>query len=255
MHSLGHEVHTWTRSERSVPWTNNIKLDSNVKIEFDFLFIASGGARPGFGNFQTEFASTYRLVSKFMLGKETKIIYISSGAVYGDCAEPMSETSQPNASTEYGLAKLLTENELVRSFKESLTILRVGNIIDDKQPYGIVSHLMKSIERGVFEVFGESMDCRDYLVVDDFLSCIQRLTRIDRLPGVINIGSGKSISLAEISQMLEASLGDRIKIIWDQRRPGDISQTRLDVSLMRQHLQKAHEDPVQRMQLLISRLT
>jgi nucleoside-diphosphate-sugar epimerase len=255
MHSLGHEVHSWTRSERSVPWTNNIKLDFDVKIEFDFLFIASGAARPNFGNFETEFASTYRLISKFILGKKTKIIYISSGAVYGECDEPMSESALPNGYTEYGLAKLLTENELVRSFGKQLTILRVGNIIDEERPYGIVSHLTKSIERGVFQVFGESMDCRDYLVVDDFLSCIQRLTRIEHLPTVLNIGSGKSISLVEISQMLEESLGGRIKITWGQRRPGDISQTRLDVSLMCQQLQITHEDPIQRIQLLISGLT
>jgi nucleoside-diphosphate-sugar epimerase len=255
MHSLGHEVHSWTRSEKSVPWKNHLKIDPAGDIRFDFFFIASGCAKPDFGNFETEFDSTIKLISNFNFSKKSKIVYISSGAVYGECDEPMSELVHPYATTEYGSAKLLTEIELERRYGNQLTVLRVGNIIDQENPYGIVSHLTQSIQRGVFEVFGEATDCRDYFVVDDFLSCIQSLIEIEHLPKVLNIGSGRSVSLAEISQILTTSLGDQIKIVWGTRRPGDVSQTMLDVSLMRQKLKKTNQDPIKKLESLMNNLT
>jgi len=92
-------------------------------------------------------------------------------------------------------------------------------------------------------------------VVDDFLSCIQSLIEIEHPPKVLNIGSGRSVSLAEITQILITSLGDQIKIVWEPRRPGDVSQTRLDVSLMRQNLKEKNQDPIKKLDSLINNLT
>jgi nucleoside-diphosphate-sugar epimerase len=244
MHSSGHEVHSWTRSEKIVPWLNFTNLDAGVDIALDSLFIASGGARPNYASHEIETITTQNLVSKFKLSMNTKIFYISSGAVYGECSIAQSEIDDPRPSTEYGKAKLFTEKKLQEIYGHQISVLRVGNIIDEVNPYGIVAHLTTSIEKGVLQVFGEPADCRDYLGILDFLNCVERLIEIQHLPALLNVGSGKSISLEQIVHLSKEVFGNRLDVHWGERRIGDLSQTKLDVAQMHHILQNKQENPL-----------
>ena len=254
MHSLGHEVYSWTRSERELPWNNSTRLNFGVDRRLDFLFIASGGARPNLGSLDLEIATTYDLVSNFNLSKKAKLVYISSGAVYGECDSPQSETHLPQPCTNYGKVKLIAEQKLQSKYKDSLSVLRVGNIIDEFNPYGIVAHLSSALKKGVFPVYGKPTDCRDYLSVSDFQSCIERLIEIDNQPELLNLGSGKSISLEQIVALLVKALDSRIDVQWGQRRSGDLSQTRIDVTTMLQKIAFTPEDPILKLDALLASL-
>jgi nucleoside-diphosphate-sugar epimerase len=254
LNSLGHEIHSWTRSERTVPWQNSTDLRTGVDRKFDSVFIASGGAKPNSGNLNLELATTLDLVSNFKLSKRTKLFYISSGAVYGECAVPQSEQDIPEPATEYGKVKLRVEQQLQNIYGDQLSVLRVGNIIDEVNPYGIVAHLSTSIETGTFAAFGKPSDCRDYLTVSDFQICIERLVEFDFQTKLLNLGSGQSVSLEQIELLLTKTMEARINIQWEQRRPGDLSQTRLDITQMRQHLKINPQDPVKKLGAVLSSL-
>lgn len=251
LHSLGHEVHSWTRSKKNVPWINSVELDKNIESNFDVVFLASGASRPSFGDANLELESTLNLVSDFDIPKMTRLFYISSGAIYGECETPQSESSVPNPTTDYGKAKLQAEEALFARFGDQLSLLRVGNIIDEKNPYGIVAHLASAIEKGFIEFLGAPSDCRDYLAISDFLKCIQQITDLSFASRILNTGAGVSISLQQISDLLKAKIGHEFKIVWGERRIGDLSQTRLNVDKMNLELQIRSEDPVQRLEKLI----
>jgi nucleoside-diphosphate-sugar epimerase len=255
MHSLGHEIYSWTRSKRIVPWENLTGLKGGTDCELDSLFIASGGVKPDSGNLDLELATTFDLVSNFKLSKKTKLFYISSGAVYGECEAPQSEMHEPKPKTNYGRVKLMVEQRLQATYGDQLSVLRVGNIIDEGNPYGVVAHLSASIQNGVFVAYGKPTDCRDYLAISDFQFCIDRLIEIDQQPKLLNLGSGKSVSLEQIVHLLMEALGDRIEVQWRQRRFGDLSQTRLDVTQMRRNLKSSPEDPVGKLEALITCLS
>jgi nucleoside-diphosphate-sugar epimerase len=244
MHSLGHEVHSWTRSEREVPWLNSTRLSSSTKLKFDLIFLAAGGARPSIGNSDLELATTYDLISNFRMSINTKLFYISSGAVYGECNKPQSELDTPNPTTNYGTAKYFTENRLHNIFMDQLTVLRVGNIINEENPFGIVAQLAISMEAGFFQAFGHPDDCRDYISISDFQLCIERLIQIEMPPKILNLGSGKSISLNEIVDLISKETLDAISVVWAERKSGDVSQTRLNVSLLQDLLGVVPDDPV-----------
>jgi len=254
LNSLGHEILSWTRSERTVPWQNSIDLRTGVDREFDSVFIASGGAKPNSGNLDLELATTLDLVSNFKLSTGTKLFYISSGAVYGECTAPQSEEDIPEPTTEYGKVKLRVEQQLQTIYGDQLSVLRVGNIIDGDNPYGIVAHLATTIETRTFTAFGKPSDCRDYLTVSDFQTCIERLVEFDYQTKLLNLGSGQSVSLEQIEILLSETMGTRIDVQWEQRRPGDLSQTRLNVTQMRQCLKINPEDPVKKLGAVISSL-
>ena len=84
------------------------------------------------------------------------------------------------------------------------------------------------------------------------MKCIQQITDLSFDSRILNIGTGLSISLQQISDLLRAKLGVKFEIIWGERRIGDISQTRLSVDKMNRELQIRSEDPVQRLEKLIN---
>jgi UDP-glucose 4-epimerase len=252
LYSLGHEVYSWTRTNKRVPWINSLQLDKRIESNFDVIFLASGAARPNIGDHNLEIESTLGLVSDFSLPNKTKLFYISSGAIYGECKTPQSESSVANPTTDYGKAKLFTEEALFERFGDQLSILRVGNIIDEKNPYGIVAHLASAVEKGFIGFLGMPSDCRDYLAISDFLKCVQGLTELSFAPKVLNVGTGVSISLQQIANLLKAEFGNEFKTNWGERRFGDLSQTRLNVDKLTLELKIESTDPLQRLEKLIS---
>lgn len=254
LHSLGHEVISWTRTDKNVPWLNSTRLHLGVDLDLDAIFIASGVARPNSSDSALELATTYDLISKFVLTNKIKLFYLSSGAIYGECETSQSETSIPKPSTDYGKVKLSTENKLMDRFGDRLSILRIGNIINEEYPYGIVAHLASSIRMRVIHVFGEPTDSRDYIGISDFLYFIEQLTEFKRPPKIINVGSGISITLNQIVTLLADTFGDRIGTIWEPRRSGDVTQTRLNVSLMRSLIPHEPEEPLEKLKKFIINL-
>jgi UDP-glucose 4-epimerase len=254
LHSLGHEVYSWTRTKKNVPWINSIQLDKSIESDFDVIFLASGAARPNLGDASLELDSTLNLVSDFDIPYRTRLFYISSGAIYGECETPQSESSVPKPTTDYGKAKLQTEKALFARFGDQITFLRIGNIVDESNPYGIVAHLSSAIQKGFIEFLGLPSDCRDYLAISDFLKCIQQIIDMSFSRRIINLGAGVSISLQQISDLLTNVFGSEFEIIWGKRRAGDLSQTKLNVDKMNLELKILSEDSLQRLEKLINLL-
>lgn len=225
-HQAGHEILSWTRTEKSVPWKNATAISRTGGL--DFLFIASGMARPNHGNEELELLSTSRLISKLDLPTETNVIYISSGAVYGDSSVKQIESENPIPTTTYGRSKLIAERDLRNLYQGRLVCLRVGNVIDINNPYGIFEFLSRGILRREITFLGEPYDCRDYIGISDFLLALDRLILSTEIPEIINIGSGRSLTLSEIAELITSEVEGEISIYWKSRRAGDLSQNRLD---------------------------
>ena len=240
-YEVGHEVFSWTRNERSVPWNNS--TDLTFAQDLDFIFIASGATRPNYGNENLELLSTSRLISKFNLSKETNVVYISSGAVYGESAVKKRESDNPIPTTTYGKSKLIAERDFFDSYQEKAICLRVGNIIDGNNPYGIFELLARGILSREISFFGEPYDCRDYIGMADFLLSLDRLIKMSAKDKIINIGSGRSLMLSEIAELITSEIGGKISIDWRSRRSGDLSQSRLDVGIMNKTLEVYPIDP------------
>lgn len=243
LHKRGHEIFSWTRTEKFVPWENSLDLKKIAKNDLDFLFIASGAARPNFGNEVHELASTSALIPHLNFPRNIKIFYISSGAVYGECLIPQTEAESANPTTLYGKSKLVAEMSLNSLFKNQVTCLRVGNVIDINNPYGIFTHLNSAIKRRTLEILGDPSDCRDYIGVSDLLLALDRLLSLKDLPDVINIGSGRSLMLSELVALFKSEIQGDFSINWSPRRPGDLSKSKLHTGKMKEMLGIEPMDP------------
>ncbi len=242
LHSRKHEVFTWSRSSSELPWIHSTSLDTLATYPLDALIIASGKTRPGYGDEVTETNSTLDLIPDAMNQGTTRVIYLSSGAIYGECPSPRSENDEISPSTSYGIAKAFVEKEFQRVFPNHFTSIRIGNVIDWQNPYGIVAMAKRAKESGSLDLHGSPDDCRDYIDIIELCLTISYLLEFEIKEQVINIGSGVSIELGEIAQILESVL-PQLKINWNSPRKYDVSRTQLDVSKVRKITTIKNKDP------------
>jgi nucleoside-diphosphate-sugar epimerase len=232
LHARDHEVFSWSRTSSDYPWLHSTSLETISGHHLDSLIIASGSARPGFGDCASEIQSTINLIPDSLLYEDTKVFYLSSGAVYGECDTPRPEKDQIEPSTEYGKAKASTEKAFEKMFLDRFTSLRIGNVIDWGNPYGILAMAKIAKEIGSLDLYGTPEDCRDYLDINELCLMISKIIESDLNEEIINLGSGVSIALSELAETLTKFLPD-LNIRWHPSRNSDISKTQLDVIKVR----------------------
>jgi nucleoside-diphosphate-sugar epimerase len=231
LHSLSMDVTSWSRSPRECAWKNSsFEEYANENLsEYDSLIVATGSADPGTCTASNEIARTFELFSRNYSAQSSRVIYLSSGAVYGECKSQMSENQPPNPTTSYGFAKLSAENEMRRELGDRLQVLRIGNIIPAKMDFGIFQAIRNSFERGTpITFFGTPSDCRDYLGEEEILRILSNIVVIPNAETLINIGSGTSLSLGEIADSVTEVTRGAIETYWNNRRITDVARTRLD---------------------------
>ena len=143
----------------------------------------------------------------------------SGGTVYGQPRTvPITEEHPTFPLNSYGLTKLFTEQYLrmlCRGTGTGFNILRVAN------PYGpgqtgvggqglIGTILQKFRQEQPLTIFGDGLNERDYLYIDDTVDAIVRAVEHDPLNDVVNVGSGQGLSILAVVEAVEAALGKRI---------------------------------------------
>ncbi len=145
--------------------------------------------------------------------KARRVVYSSSGAVYGDDQNlPLSEGSAVTPSHSYGLQKYAGE-QFVSAWPKSYSLetvaLRYFNVygpgIDPKGPYALAvgAFLLARTEGRPITIFGDGTITRDYVHVSD-VARANLLAGESTLVGkgeVINVGTGKSITIRSLAEM------------------------------------------------------
>lgn len=242
LYDRDHEVFSWSRKSSSYPWFHSISTETLSAKRLDFLLVASGYARPGLGDQISEINSTLDLIPKSLRYEETRILYLSSGAVYGECPYPKSEIDQVLPTTTYGSIKASVEKEFDQIFMDRFTSLRVGNIVDWENPYGILAMARKAQHCRSLDFFGNPDDCRDYVSIYELCLMISKVIESNKYEKVINLGSGFSISLREVSEAFMSSFPN-LKINWNSPRIFDVSKTKLDIEKVRKLTSVEPTDP------------
>jgi UDP-glucose 4-epimerase len=236
LHKDGHEVISWTRNEKKTLWENSTNLSLRNATSLDAIVIASGAARPGFGNELLEIESTVSIARTLDLRPSTHIYYISSGAVYGECSRPQTEIDTAEPCTVYGKAKLTTEKAFEKIFREKFSALRIGNVVDWENPYGIFREVSRlSSENRTLNFFGDLESSRDYLEMSDFVALVIKTIETEVALPLLNIGSGKSLTLGQLAHKISSVPNLEISIKWHEGRSQDVQVTELDIGLLKSH--------------------
>lgn len=171
---------------------------------------------------------------------EARLLFLSSGGtVYGDPAQlPVAEDAPPQPRSCHGAGKAAAELFVGLRAPAHTLVLRPSNIYGPgqslKSGFGVVPHLLRCASEGrPFQLWGDGLQLRDYLYVDDFAEAVARLLARPQAHGTFNLGSGAGTSLRDLIALVEAETGRAICIDAQPAREGDVVRIVLDIARVR----------------------
>ncbi|MDC0969271.1 NAD(P)-dependent oxidoreductase [Alphaproteobacteria bacterium] len=172
--------------------------------------------------YRTNVVGTLNILNN--LDANTKIIFISSAAVYGSSKTPLIEDkSNLQPFDVYGLTKLHGETIITLKAKQrslNYTIIRLFNVIG---PYESNSHILPDIcyqlkEGKKIIRLGNTASYRDFIGTKDVSKGILKILDIPNTNQIINLCSGLSYSMDEIIEEVRKVSGINFDIAKDPLR-------------------------------------
>jgi UDP-glucose 4-epimerase len=169
------------------------------------------------------------------------LLFASTAAVYPNRAGPIPETCPAEPLDVYGETKLAGE-ALVERFGEamgtSIVHARIFNVVGPRETNAhVVPDLVGQLRMGARSVRLGNLDSRrDYTDARDVADALARLLALDPRPVVrVNVGSGRSVSVAELVATCERVLGCDVDVQVEPRRRRAVDRKELvaDNALLR----------------------
>lgn len=163
--------------------------------------------------------------------KVGRIFYSSSACMYPeynqlDPNNPNCEESSAypaNPDSEYGWEKLFSERiyfAFNRNYNLDVRVARFHNIFGpqgtwsggkEKAPAAMLRKAAEAVDGGTIEVWGDGLQTRSFLYVDECVEAVLRLMSSNFL-GPVNIGSEEMVSINRLAQMAIEISGKNIAI-------------------------------------------
>jgi len=192
-----------------------------------------------------------------------RVFYSSSACMYPshnqedpdnpNCAEESAYPANPDS--EYGWEKLFSERLYLaynRNFGMECRVARYHNIFGplgtwdggkEKAPAAMCRKVAMTQDGGTMEVWGDGLQTRSFLYVDECIEGTTRLLRSD-VTVPVNIGSDEMIAINDLAKMTIAISGKDIKID-NIPGPEGVRGRNSDNNLIKELLGWAPEQPLQ----------
>lgn len=175
--------------------------------------------------FNTYLQGSLNVLNAFRNSNANTFIYSSSGKVYGNKNKVPFKESMITIPTVYmGQLKKQVEN-LIKLFSNNvvpdkrMVVLRIFNAYGPYQSnYFLIPKLINSTNNGNIIIGNDSIQ-RDYIYVSDIIDAFLIVMNIDSNGFFCyNVGSGVSVSIKEISDIIEKITSKKPKIILDEKK-------------------------------------
>jgi len=185
--------------------------------------------------------ATVNLLKSAVDNNVKKIVFSSSSSVYGENKNmPLKESEPLMPMSPYAASKASCELYL-RSFYDSYglnyTVLRYFNVFgpgqDKNSQYAAVipNFISAMLEGNQPEIYGDGEQTRDFVFVKDIIQANINAAKSD-YNGVINIASGKKLSINQLFDIVKRTLGSDLEPKYLPKRAGDIKHSLADTSTM-----------------------
>lgn len=193
------------------------------------------------GTFETNIRGTWNLLEACRRQKVGRVIVSSSDKAYGRTAAPYTEDSVLAPDRPYEASKACADilsRTYASAYGMSVAVTRCVNI------YGpecmtlstLVPNTIKRILRGEPPIIrGGGKMRRDWLYIDDAVEGYARLAGSD-YTGAINFGSGKSVSVREVVDLILDLMESKLKPIDEPDKTGELVDQWADASLAKRVL-------------------
>jgi UDP-glucose 4-epimerase len=196
-------------------------------------------------------AGTVRLLEALRHLPNIPVVLASSGGtVYGEADTlPLPEHHPLRPKTVYGVSKTAAEQYALlyrRLWGVDARVARLSNPFgpgqDIRRQLGAASiFAARALSGETIEIWGDGSAIRDYIYVDDAISGVLATMsappdRFGALDPVVNIGSGRGVSLRELISLLMHILDKPIEVAYKPARDFDVRANVLDITRARKLL-------------------
>ena len=170
-----------------------------------------------------------------------RLVYASSAAVYANSLDAIAESAATAPASPYGMEKLINDKyaKLYANLHGlSILGLRYFNVYGAHQTAseyaGVLTQFTHRIRQGQpLVVFGDGTQSRDFIHVSDVVALNCRAL-FSELTGVLNVASGRSISVNEIIATMAEITGIAPPVQYTPARAGDIQHSYANIARLRQ---------------------
>lgn len=144
-----------------------------------------------------------------------KILFTSSGAVYGPRISPASEDDVCNPATAYGKGKLAAEQMLVDSgldVKIARCFAFVGPHLNRRIHYAIGNFIQDCLDGKPITINGDGTPLRSYLYADDLVEWLFAILERGETGRPYNVGSDEGLSIHALAEKVHGVLGTQNEI-------------------------------------------
>lgn len=170
-----------------------------------------------------------------------KIVYSSSAAIFGELVTDTIDEGHPqNADSPYGVSKLAAE-KMILAYHDIYGIecvcLRYFNIYGVHQRFDLYGNVIPIFAKRVFSgepitIYGDGKQTRDFLNVKD-VARANYLAAVSDRSGVFNLGSGSSITINRLADMILTITGKQVPVEYAPVRPADVLHCKANASKAR----------------------
>lgn len=228
---------------------------SDEKPEYVFLAAAKVGGIMANNTYRAEFLYDNLMIQSNVIHQSyksgvKKLLFLGSSCIYPKMApQPLKEeylltglleeTNEPYAIAKIAGIKMC---DAYRSqFGCNFISVMPTNLYGPNDNYDLQnSHVLPALLRKFHEarengqrevsVWGSGKPLREFLHVDDMAdACVFLMQEYDE-PGLINIGVGEDISIAQLAELIKELVGYQGKIIYDKSKPDGTPRKLMDVN-------------------------
>ena len=177
--------------------------------------------------------------------EDARAVLASSAALYGDPESvPIAESHATESLSPYGLEKLAVD-EYARLYHDiyglKTVALRYFNVYGPRQRGGDYAGVIQAFREqasagGPLTVHGDGTQTRDFVHVADVVQANRLAAMTDATGTAFNIGTGDSISIRELAELVSDLAGGDVPIEHVEAREGDIDRSCADISVARNTL-------------------
>ena len=190
------------------------------------------------GSYQVNVAATQRLLEWARQGGTRQIVMASTNAVVGATDEIISETTPLRPLTPYGATKAAAEmlgSAYSSAYDMAVAAVRLTNVYGPgmlgKDTF-VIRLLRAAADGRPVTIYGDGLQERDYLYVDDALKAFLLAWRCE-VSGPLTVGTERSTSVLDLCQLAERVTGQTIEMDHVAAPPGEMRAVRVDTARAR----------------------
>jgi len=181
-----------------------------------------------------------------------KFVFLGSSCIYPKFApQPLQEEHLLTGPLEptnewYAIAKIAGVKAcqaIRRQFGRDFVSLMPTNLYGPRDNFDLLSsHVLPAMVRKFHDakanghapvaLWGTGTPRREFLFVDDMADAVVFALKNDLPEHLYNVGTGEDLSIKELAERIQRTVGHRGAIVWDEAKPDGTPRKLLDVSKM-----------------------